>query len=242
MSEELRRSTLIFGKPVKTSVTSVRYLTCEEYLLNMEEVNILSLNVLHVYYKYRTMVKDKNPEMLDELESLKEMTLHEIVLSTDDFKDTYIKVFGMVMDEPSVYKVMIDEALFMEHRQIIMTMNLIKEEEVSINPEIQEGIEISRMVSRQKAEGQSFEDIVTAIVATTSNSFEDVCNMTVYQLYSLYARIGAIFNYSTSTLFATVSGDVDIEHWSKHIDLLEKEESKSSIKRSEFDRKLGGAL
>jgi hypothetical protein len=64
--------------------------------------------------------------------------------------------------------------------------------------------------------------------------------MTVLQLYSVFYRLGAFKNYETTTLFATVSGDVKIESWSKKIDMYERETSR--IKKQDFDKKYGSLL
>jgi len=62
--------------------------------------------------------------------------------------------------------------------------------------------------------------------------------MTVLQIYSTYYRIGAMKSYDTTTLFATVSGDVQIDQWNRNIDLFEKQTA--GMKASEFNKNFGG--
>lgn len=233
------RASFIFGRPIDTNLGQVKFLTFPQYIDYSGDVSSIGLNVLHIYYRFKKLY-EANKMDSKELEELKSMTLHEIITSSPEFRDSYTKVFGLVMDSDAVIEVMENPNKFMEYRKLVMDMNLVTEEDVSPNSEIQEGIEMSRKINQQKGEKQSFEDIVTSIVAATSNSFEDVRKMTVYQVYSIYARVGAIFNYTTSTLFATVS-EQKIESWGKHIDLLNNENS-TNIKRSDFDKKFGELL
>ena len=121
-----------------------------------------------------------------------------------------------------------------------MDMNVLIEDNVSPNEEIQRAIERSRRVSKQTSQESTFVDITTSIVASTNHSFEDVSRMNVFQVYATYARIGAIYNYQTSTLFATVAEKVNIESWNKHIDLFQAENNTYS--KEQFDSKFGGLL
>ena len=59
--------------------------------------------------------------------------------------------------------------------------------------------------------------------------------MSIYQAYAIYARVNSIKNYDTSVLFATVSNEVKIEQWNKHINLLSEEKTKD-MKREDYDR------
>lgn len=235
----------IFGEPVETEVGLVRFLTYKEYLMNMSLLNLISMNVLHFYHQFRKMIDSKDKEALDELEELKNTKLLSLVLSIREVVDAYMTVFSMVLDlnepeiiESNLEKVFDDEDLFMKFRELVLDTNMLIEDEVSPNPEIQKGIEISRKLKSESGDRQTSTDIITSVVAGTSTTFEEVCKMTALQLYAVYYRIGAIKSYDTSTLFATVSSDVKIESWSKSIDLFKKETS--TIDKKQFDKKYGG--
>lgn len=235
----------IFGEPVETEFGVMRFLTYREYLTNLSEIGLISQNTLHIYYSFKKQLTalKASESAFKELEELKEAELLEIVLSTQQLLNAYLKIFKLVFDgnEDMQYnKIFENSENFKFVRSLFMDMNIVVEEKVSPNEEIQRAIERSRRLKQQTSQEQTFVDIVTSIVASTSNSFEDVCNMSVFQVYSIYARIGAIFNYQTSTLFATVAEKVNIESWNKHIDLFESESD--VISKSDFDKKFGGLL
>lgn len=230
----------IFGRPIETPFGKVRFLTYPEYLENQQDLVLISMNVLHFYYYYRKEMKNPTEEEMSHLKQLKESDLLSLVLTTQQILKAYVRVFENVItfdNGKEIADIFNSLDTFMDMRKLIMDMNILVEEDVSPNEEIQEGIERGKLISQTKSEKQSFEDIITSIVAGTSNSFDDVCNMTVYQVYATYARLGAIFNYNTSTLFATVSNEVEIEPWNKNINLLEKDDK--DLKRSEFEKKYG---
>ena len=232
----------IFGEPIKTLVGEVRFLTYKEYLVNIASLNLITQNVLHLYYQYKKQIDEKDEKALELLESLKQLTLFELIQSEPSLYEIYQKIFTLLIspkpdiDNPAEI-ILSDENLFMQYRQLIMEMNLLSEEMVSPNPEIQRGLEMSRNYKQQASGQTSFTDIVSSIVAGTTNSFKDVCEMTVYQVYATYYRMGAIFDYQTSTLFATVSEKVKIESWSKHLNLYERDSH--VIEKDDFDKKFG---
>lgn len=237
------RDFYIFGEPIETKLGQVRFLTYREYLLNISELSLMTQNVLHMYYQYLKKVDKDNTEALDYLEEFKKLSLFQIVHGEEFMYDTYMKIFQMLVvpyseDGNEHEMIMNSEDLFMQYRKLVMDMNLLSEEAVSPNPEIQKGLEMSRETKQLGKDKTTFTDIVSSIVAGTANSFKDVCSMTVYQVYSTYYRMGAIFDYQTSTLFATVSEKVNIESWGRHLDLYEKESH--TIKAKEFNKKFGG--
>ncbi|MGG0667660.1 hypothetical protein ABE073_03935 [Lederbergia citrisecunda] len=243
------RDMFIFGESIDVPlVGKVRFLNYKEYLMNINDLSIISMNVLHIYHQYRKMIGNENAEeALEAIEELKKEKLMDIVRSHQNFVQSYIKVFSLVLDEndeesavEAIRNIFSNEDLFMEFRMLILEMQMVVEEFVSPNPEIQEGIEASKKLKREEGESLTPIDIATSIVAGTANSFEDVCNMTVIQVNAIFYRIGAFKNYDASTLFATVSADVKIESWSKKIDLFQKEIH--GIKKKDFDKKYGSLL
>ncbi|WP_341323365.1 hypothetical protein NSQ62_07795 [Solibacillus sp. FSL H8-0523] len=232
----------IFGEPVKTLIGEVRFLTYKEYLVNITSLSLITQNILHLYYQYKKHIDEKDENALNLLESIKQLTLFDLVKSEPSLFEIYKKFFTLLISpkpeiEDPAEIILSDENLFVQYRQLIMEMNLLSEEMVSPNPEIQRGIEMSRSYKQQTSGESSFTDIVSSIVAGTTNSFKDVCEMTVYQVYATYYRMGAIFDYQTSTLFATVSEKVKIESWNKHLNLYERESH--VIEKDSFDKKFG---
>lgn len=234
------RSFLITGKPIDTKFGKVKFLTFEEYFQYGSDLQFMSMNNLHLYYYFKKMIENPNDEQKAFLAELKQSRLIDIIKEIKGFKEIYIKVFNFLIDFEDGYdseSIFESEEDFMSMRKLIMDMNLIIEEEVSKNEELQEMNEIRKKINQSKNDGQTFEDIITSIVAGTSNSFNEVLNMTVYQVYAIFARLAAIIDYNTRVLFATVSSDIDIESWDRNIDLLKRDTK--DMRRSEFEQKYG---
>lgn len=239
------KNLFIFGEEVETQFGIIRFLTYKEYLSHSSEISLISQNTLHIYYNFKNQLKNAKveKETLDALAELKEAELIEIVLSTEQLLNAYLKIFQLVFDkneETKFEKIFESKESFYFVRGLIMDMNVITEEKVSPNEEIQRAMERSKRFKQQSSQEITFVDIVTSIVASTSNNFKDVCGMNVFQIYAIYARVGAIYSYQTSTLFATVAEKVNIESWNKHIDLFKSEDD--VISKDEFDKKFGGLL
>lgn len=240
---EYNRDLFIFGEPVETSLGTVRFLTYKEFLLNQSQLSLIGLNILHIYYYFVNQIPKHEKDKLEQLKPIKEIPLWQYVKEDSQFENVYRMVFGLLIDFTegfSVDDIMNDQEIFMSTRKLIMDMNVITEEEVSPNEEIQKAIERSRRVKQTDSEKQSFVDIITCIVAQTPNDFEKVNKMNVMQVYALYARLNAIHNYKTSTLFATVAEKVTIELWNKHINLFESKSD--TLTKTEFDKGFGGLL
>ncbi|RKJ67867.1 hypothetical protein D7X33_24675, partial [Butyricicoccus sp. 1XD8-22] len=223
-----------------TKFGKVRFLTYKEYLTHLPQLSLISMNNLHIYYYYKKAITGLSEEDIKSLEELKNTSLYEIVISTPQFLQTYIDIFNMLIEfdvDIEITHIFENKDDFMGIRKLIMDMNVVTEEDVNPNEEIQRSIERSRRVKQHESPKQTFIDMVTSIVAGTPHSFEDVYNMNVMQVYALYARLGAFFNYQTSTLFATVAEKVNIELWNKHIDLFEKESH--SIEHGKFKKTTG---
>lgn len=192
-------------------------------------------NFLEAYYKIFLSVLDINdrdsswsPELIKLWED--ERIAYESVYGESSFEKT--------LAQKAIELIFSNEDLFVSFRQLILDMQMLVEDPVNPNPEIQAGIEASRDLKNQESDGLMPLDIVTSIVAGTSNSFEEVGNMTVLQVNSIFYRIGAFKNYDANIIFASVGADIKIEPWSQSIDLYKKEEV--GIKEKDFNKKFGG--
>ena len=240
------REFYIFGLPVQTEFGEVRFLTYLEYLQNLADLSNMSQNVLHIYYQYRELYdkaklkKDEKEQVEKNLTELKEQKLFDIVMSSEGYKESYKKIFNLVINnDEAVSLIMNHEELFMKFRKLVLDMNMLTESLVSPNEEIQKGIERSRRAKMaSNKDKQTLGDIVSSIAVGAGISPEHVARMHVLLVYSIYYRIGKFQNYNTSTLFATVAEKVEIESWSAHVNMWEQETD--SMEKSDFDKKFGG--
>ena len=96
------REMFIFGESVEIKgIGLVRFLTYKEYLVNIQELSLIKMNVLHIYYQYRKVFEDKDEEAMLALEELKKEKLVNIVRSQKTFLDAYVKILQIVLDENS---------------------------------------------------------------------------------------------------------------------------------------------
>lgn len=239
---EFQRNFYLFGEPIQTPVGDMSFLTYKDYLMYSGYISNVSKNSLHIHYDIikeanKVRGRDNKKEMLEQAENIKNYSIYEIVKSNEEMLRSYIFIFAKVLGDENVEKMFQDEETFMFCRAVFMDMNLIKEEEVSPNPEIQRTIELSRKAKRgANKENMTPNDIMTAVVAGTGCTFEDLPKMTVFQIFSMFQRYGTIKNYDATVLFSTVSSEVDIVPWSASFNLFD-DSPETAIKRSEFDEK-----
>ncbi len=222
----------ILGLEIDTPVGKCNPIKVRDYVLHAEDINLFSFNRWKLIYEYKKILANK-----DDVKQLEALSLFEIINVIPDLNRAYWNIFNLVFKNEIENK--ISRENFDEIREIILRMNGIQEQTASPNPEIQAAIERSKRVKALEAGTPlEFEDIVSSIVAYTNFKYDEILEMTLYQLYATFYRIGQFKNYDTSTLFATVSTEkLNIESWSKHIDLFASESH--AITKDEFNRATG---
>lgn len=224
----------ILGIPIDTELGNVSFLRIKDYPDYILDLQVMSMSKLEIIHKYQNT--NKNGQLDNMISVMRQMSLYQISVELPELRQAYYNVFLKVFgDEKPIGR--IGEDNFEYYRKLIMNMNCMKEEVVNPNPEIQRAIERSKRVKSQEHGKLTFSDICSSIVAYSSIGYKDLIDLTIYQLYMTFHRIGQFKNYDTSTLFATVSGDVNIDNWSKHIDLHEEE--KHFISEDQFKKGTG---
>lgn len=223
----------ISGLPIETPLGYCHFIQVKEYPHYFGDLQVLALTKQEIITKYDEInTSGELDEFIDELHA---RSLFEIAHALPDVNVSYTTLFDKVFQDEGVFKQVVDEQSFNYYRSLIMQMNVIKEEKVNPNPEIQRAIERSRRVKSTNSEKLTFADMISSIVGTTGIPYSTINEFTLYQLYMTYYRIGHIKNYETSTLFATVSTEnVQIDSWSKHVDLFE--EDSHAVSQAEFEK------
>lgn len=226
----------ILGEPIDTDIGKCRFIKVREFPDVSQDLGIMTLGKDHIVNLLCKQSKEREHEIV---EKMKDVSLHEIVFTFPDLKESYRNMFTKVFSDESFKQ--IDGGNFPFYRNLILKMNCQKEEKINPNPEIQRAIERSRRVKAQDGETLHFSDIVTSIVGFNGLTYDNINNFTLYQLYMTYYRIGQFKNYDTSTLFATVSPSKSkIDSWSKHIDMFAEE--KHFVTQEEFNKNTGSAF
>lgn len=239
------RQKFIFKKPVILEFGVVNFLAIEDYIDLQNDLGIIGMNNLHLFYAFKKLLNTNDEVQLNELRKLKETNLYPIVTSDESLLSSYIRVFQVVIEFSEGFNLQYifeDEDRFMAVRKIVMDMNLIKEEKVFKDERLQKGEDMKKKIDSVKnKDAQTIEDIVTSVRVKSGTSYDEINKMSVYQLYADFARINAIMNYETTIIFKSVGSDMEVENWSKHINLLEGSESKD-MNRADFENKFGKIL
>lgn len=224
----------ILGLPIETEIGLVDFIKVKEYPDYYQELHLFSMSKEELIYRLSEV--NKNGSLNELIELIKPLSLFQISTMLPDLANAYYKIFTRVFNsEDSLSK--INESNFDYYRKLIMRMNVLKEEKINPNPEIQRAIERSKRLKVAEGDRITFADIVSSVVGYNGLSYKDINEFTLYQLYMTYYRIANIKNYDTSTLFATVSAEkINIESWSKHIDLFEEEQHAFTVEQ--FDKKV----
>lgn len=241
----------IYGRPIKTQIGDLHFITVEEYYDFIHEGH-LSILVLQ---KEDLLQRLKEIEKLDSgikpiISTVEKLTLFEFVrlignLDMDGIDDqSYIKLlkidslyagfkklFEFCFKEDVFDRILSNEE-FEEYRKLILEINCIPYEKPNPNPEIERYNQMKRLMQKHKGESADFESMYTSVWVGLSQCPD---KLTLYRFNKLFARIAQFKNYNTSTLFATVSNDVKIDMWYKAIE--EQEEEKQYI--TEEQLKLG---
>ncbi|MCA1025670.1 hypothetical protein LCM23_06170 [Cytobacillus kochii] len=228
---------LILGLPIETKLGKCKPLKVRDYPSTNSDLQYISLTKNHIINKFSEAYKDGSQDSF--INELYNYSLLEIVCSVPEIFQSYLRIFDRMFEEHAFQQITEDNFSF--YRELILTMNCIKEEEINPNPEIQRAIERSKRVKAQESGNIDLGDIVSSVVAGSGITYDMILDFTVYQLYMTFHRIGQYQNYNTSTLFATVAGDkVKIDSWNKHIDLFANE--KHAISQSDFKKNFGNTF
>lgn len=215
------REFYILGLPIQTEIGDCHFITVADYPNYFVDLQIISMTKDHIIQRYSKA--NKNGEYDELISNLRELSFFQIMVGIPDMFKAYSRIFDKVFNIQEAINRIKSEEEFNYYRSLIMKMSCIKEEKINPNPEIQAAIERSRRVKAQDAEKLEFADMVTSIASLGGFSYGEINDLTLFQMHMTYYRFAQIKSYDTSTLFATVSGEVDIENWSKHIDLFEEE-------------------
>ena len=227
--------TFITGEPIETAIGDCRFFTVREYRKVSQDLSMMSLSKDHII---NLMCREKNPEpeYIAFVNHLMTISLYEIVQQLPEFKEAYDRIFKSAFSNGGWEK--INAGTFPKIRELILKMNCVTEEEVNPNPEIQAALERSKRVKDLEGGNLKFGDIISSIAMCSGITYEAINDFTIHQMYMSFHRISHIFNYQTTTLFATVPGSkVKLDNWSKHIDLYEG--AKHAVDYDEFKKNTG---
>lgn len=234
----------IKGKSIKTKYGTVRPILVDEYEKFIPYISFLKKyprTIKSILFNMKVNETDDYEKRGSYKNDLDNNDLVYFIIKNDyGLKDSLNDMLNFIMDDydSSIYTTILEsDDSWDEFRKFILSFNGIIVEDESDDPEIRKFDEYSRALKEAKGQTVDFESIYTSILVRTGMDTNQINNLTIYQFYSIFKRIGAFFNYETSTLYKTVDskGTINVIPWSTVIEKNNKE----SIKLSDFGKKFG---
>lgn len=225
------------GKPINTEIGELDFIRLKEYPDYISALNMMKMSKKEIIREHSKFNEDGSLDAL--IIELKKRSLFDIVHSLlPEFSEAYFKVLSRVVKDPESLQA-IDKKIFNNIRKLIMDMHCLTEDKIIDNAELQEFHDISKTLKQQDSQND-LKDIASCVAAFNGYTYEEISEMTMYQLYLSYYRMSEVMNYNTSTLFATVSPDVKVGDWSNHVDLYKEETYHLDSKEAKNIEKLFG--
>ncbi|MEC5219929.1 hypothetical protein [Bacillus atrophaeus] len=225
------------GKPINTEIGELDFIRLKEYPDYISALNMMKMSKKEIIREHSKFNEDGSLDAL--IIELKKRSLFDIVHSLlPEFSEAYFKVLSRVVKDPESLQT-IDKKIFNNIRKLILDMHCLTEDKIIDNEELQEFHDISKTLKQQDSQND-LKDIASCVAAFNGYTYEEISEMTMYQLYLSYYRMSEVMNYNTSTLFATVSPDVKVGDWSNHVDLYKEETYHLDSKEAKNIEKLFG--
>lgn len=231
----LREDLFFLGNRVKhqLSIGEIRFLTLEEYLSVQGELNIISMNSLHMYYAFTKDMKTK--EERKNLWFLRDADLYDVVTMTDENGDflffqfylSYLRVYELIFTQEQLVQIMTNKEIFHEVRNAFMKMQVLKEERVTKYAMTQKAFERRKkmMLEQMKGKIPTLADIASVVSVGAGIPLDTLFDYTVYQLYLSYYRVSSFYEHNATLLYSTVGAKVDVVSWGEHINMYEEDVS-----------------
>lgn len=169
----------------------------------LHEIPLLDLLV----FGLEEMKEEINP--IRSLETVFSLVLREkVTYISDEFSHAFISESGSVINSQN----------YDEVREVIMENEIIFEPKVFKNKMVQEW---ANKVMKAKAKNNkiTLEEQISVVQIYTGNSYEEIGEYTIYQLYASFNRIAKLISYETTVNFKVAGADIQLEDYSEKINL-----------------------
>lgn len=224
---------------IDTRVGKIHFIKVKEYALFSKHVSFLLLEKRDIEDYIKALIQGdsrfeslytftENSDLLTIIKALKE--------SMPGIYEGYKKLFEFCFKKDILEEIE-DNEEFVRYIDIIKKINCVSHKKANPNPEIARFEEMKREYEEKKRGRVTFDSIYYSIWLAVGERPDE---MTLYDFYSLFSRIGQFKNYDSTILFKTVTNEVNVEPWAKHIDILEDSEKKTTLK--EFSEKANSII
>lgn len=139
-------------------------------------------------------------------------------------------------DEENTF--VINKDNFNRIRQVALKMSLLKEPKIFEREIDKKWYDKALEAKRKNSPNLEFGEVVLVVSQDMKFPIEQVMDMNIFQLHSYYVRLGHIYEYETSRLFATVSADVKPTPFAKNIfvELYKDHDDDLNVKGDSFTK------
>lgn len=223
------RDLYILGQPIDTNIGKIHFLTVKEYTEFTKYIPYLEAEKFEVIDYIKKLDKSVG-------KTLEDASFLEIIHGLKNALELYSMFKGLfqLCFKNDVFDLIGSDEEFEHYRDLIRKMNGVQHEVKNPNPEIQYFNDLKKKYDKKKSNGNiSFESIYTSVWLQSGINPNE---LTVYQLYALFSRITQFKNYDTTVLYNSVSGEVPIEAWYKHVDILNSDDKNGDTTFEDFSR------
>lgn len=251
----------ILGIPIVTELGNIKPLSIYDYVQFGTELQVMSFEKSRVLHEYRMSIEDEKLKKSQEIENrlkevMQEMSLKDIIVGlVPVFFNAYIAVvsqsiFYDVEDEESrvqkAYDFLkdLDSEQFDGLRDIILQINAQGKQKAFLDFELQRKKEQGIRLNSDNKEGPNVTTLITSVVAFTGIDYDVVKNWNYARLIHTFNRISMLKSYDTTTMFMTVSGDVEMQSWQGNFKVEDDSATSESFAQSydSFTKNLGSKL
>lgn len=221
-------SLFYLGKPIKTPIGDIEFKTLENYEDTAKHLAVLQQT--NKIYIIKLLIKTGNQKIVDIIREEPFLDTMMILDSTPIYKqyvESLMYFFGVNLIDKDNILVWSDEELY-EYLELIYHMNAVSfPKRLTGNAEIDRFIEYEQRLSKSKNSNVTFESILSSVAMWMGKTINELMDMTNYQMYVNFYRIGQFKSFDVTTLFRTVDSKIKTVEWNAHVDIL------SSINKKE---------
>lgn len=142
--------------------------------------------------------------------------LFSLVMKKEVFFVSAENQYGFLIDEDHA----INASNYEQVRQTIMKQNILHEQKVYENPLVQQWAEKVMAARAKSSNNLTLEDMITTVSVYKGLSYVEIADMTYYQLYADFQRIGKFKGYDTSIQMVCAGAkDVKVESYADSLEM-----------------------
>lgn len=254
----------VLGLPIDTPFGKLKPLSIYDFLERGDALSAITFDKPRVLHEIRLNQPEEQRNTKEMTALLREMneqySLKDILITyMEPYFHAYVEVisrcselkedetFESKQEEVFEYLKELDAEEFDAFRQIILEINNQATQTASLDPTVQAWKEKAlRYKSTAKGDGTApnLSTMVTSIVSFSGHTFSEILEWNIAQLQQVFQRIGLFKAYDTTTLFSTVTDKIDIQDWSKNIEIENDSNTSSNVAMSykAFQQNMGDAV